>query len=117
MKKGVIPILTPDPASAPAVNTAATWTLAADAKNGWAIKQIIFGYDSAPTGGFLSITWGTNTISVPVTSGGAGPLILEPPRVFPLNTAVVITLAAAGASVTGKIMDVGAWKTMEVVGA
>ncbi len=117
MKKGVIPVLTPPAGASPAVNTAAAWTLAANSNQGWAIKQIIFGYGANPTTGSLTIVWGANTQTYPITNGGPGPLIFDPPRVFPINTAIVLTLAAGGSGISGTISDVGAWLTMEGVGA
>lgn len=116
MKKGVVPALVPDPNAAPASNTAATWTLAADASNGWAIEEIIFAYSGTPVAGTLTITWGTNTNTTYITSGGPGPLVFVPPIVFPINTQVVITLATGGVGISGAIMDVRAWKTQEGVG-
>ena len=90
----------------PAANTAAIVTLAADSEQCHVITSITFGYNATPTAGSVVVTAGGVTIfSVPVVAAGPGQIQ------FPyglhndsaLNEAVVITLAAAGASVTGRI--------------
>ena len=90
----------------PSANTAAVVTLAADSEQCHVITSITFGYNATPTSGSVVVTAGGTTIfSVPVAAAGAGQIH------FPyglhndaaLNEAVVVTLAAAGASVTGRI--------------
>ena len=81
-----------DPDSA---NTAATKTIAAVSGMGWCIQRVDFSYDGDGAGS-LTITDGTNTFKVFVTSGGAGPLAGNDVPLFIGKTgaAVTITLAA-----------------------
>lgn len=90
---------------APAANTAAIITLAAVADKRHHIAQIIYSYSGAPAGGRLSITDGGVTVfDQDITSGGSlGPLQFSNPLRFAVNSAVVITLAAGGGTVVGKL--------------
>lgn len=86
----------------PLVNVAAVITLAATAGKRYRLNKVIASYNAAPTGGKLTIT--VNAVDI---------LVLDLPSVgvydFDLlieaaeKQAVVITLAAAGAAVTGKL--------------
>ncbi len=88
----------------PAVNTAAVLTYAADVNQRHVIGQVTVSYDAAPTAGLLTITnGGTTVFSVAVTAAGPAPLVFEPPLMGSYNSALVITLAAAGAAVTGRV--------------
>lgn len=95
--------LSPAAAQAPAANTAAVLTLAADTLGGgWVLNGIRWSYSDTPTNGSLTIAWENVSEVYPVTSGGPGFLPFEGHR-FPANTAVTITLAAGGGSVTGRV--------------
>lgn len=99
----------------PAANTAAVVNIAADAQEYWVIDSIEWSYDAAPTGGNLLVTIGGTTVfSVDITAAGPGHFDWSnAPRYTTgtgagggkptLNEAVVVTLAAGGASVTGKV--------------
>ena len=107
------PIRTPLPSSAtpisphvPSSNTAAVVTLAAETGLCHVVSQVTFSYDGTPTGGSLTIAHGpgpTTKFSVPVTSGGVGPISFNPPLKFPSGEAVVCTLAAGGSGVSGRL--------------
>lgn len=87
---------------APASNTAAVVTLTAVASYHRAIKTIIWSYSAAPTGGRLTITDNAVTVlDMDITA--AGPGILPIGMAFTENTQVVVTLAAGGAGISGKL--------------
>lgn len=93
--------------NAPASNTAAVVTYAA---GGTGVQHIISGlawsYSGAPTGGNLKIEDGSGKVvfSIDITSAGAGfipfPTLMKQGSA---NTALIITLAAGGSGVTGKL--------------
>lgn len=89
----------------PAANTAAVITIAASEKEAWSLKGIEWSYDGTPTGGRLTVAIdGTTYLDLDITTGGPGQL--EFPEGFSRSTKneeVVITLAAGGAGVTGKL--------------
>lgn len=92
-------------AAAPAVNTAAVITFAAVAGQSHRLTFLVVSYNAAPTGGRLTVADGaTNLVDMDVTA--AGPLVVPlPPGGIKgsVNTAMTITLAAAGAAVSGKV--------------
>lgn len=89
---------------APAVNTAAVITRAAVPGSRHKIYRISASYNAAPTGGNLQITdGGTVVYSEDITAAGPFERKFDPPIAGNINSAVVITLAAAGAAVTGKL--------------
>lgn len=91
--------------NAPAVNTAAVITVPATPGRLSSLKGVTLSYNAAPTGGRLTIVDGAATVlDIDITA--AGPLhipfsdgLLSAAR----NTTWTITLAAAGAAVTGKL--------------
>ena len=89
----------------PAANTAAVITYAAVAAAKHVLAGVIVSYSAAPTGGRLTITDNAVTIfDIDIT--GAGPQVItfpEPIKGAAVNTAMVLTLAAAGAAVVGKL--------------
>ena len=86
----------------PAANTAATITLAAPTSGNRRINQIAWSYDGDPTGGRLSITDGGSTVfDLDITKGGPG--YLPHPIQITDGAAMVITLAAGGDGITGKL--------------
>ena len=97
-----IPRLTTGTVATPAANTAATVTIAASQAGRRVIRAVVWSYSATPTGGRLTITdGGTTILDIDITVGGPGPVPLE--YVAGVNAAVVVTLAAGGGSVVGKL--------------
>ena len=90
---------------APAVNIAAIVTLAAIANKGHVLQQIVYSYEGAPTGGNLIVEdgAGTTVFNIDITAEGEAFLTLTPPIKGSKNTLMRVTLAAGGASSTGKV--------------
>lgn len=83
-------------------NAAAVLTLSKLENSRIVLSRIIWSYNNAtPTGGKITVTGGETTFEFDITAGGPGsiPLIY----VGTENTDVVITLAAGGSGVTGKL--------------
>ena len=86
----------------PASNTAAVITIAAVAGFQHFIHGVQWSYSAEPTGGRLTVTVNAVTVwDADVISGGPGGFSFEIPG--GTNQAVVITLAAGGAGITGKL--------------
>ena len=93
---------------APAANTAAIVTLSAVTAKKHYLPRVAWSYNAVPTGGGLTVTDDGDTVfSVSITADGAGylPLGIESGT---SNTDMVVTLAAGGAAVTGKVNTPGA---------
>ena len=96
----------------PASNTAAIVTYSA---GGGGVSHVITGvawsYDGAPTGGSLKVEDGSgNTVFiVSVTAAGPGFIPFPVPKKGTANTAMIITLAAGGSGVTGKVQALNHW--------
>lgn len=91
---------------APSANTAAVVTYAAaGAGVAHVLGGIYWSYNAAPTGGNLKVEDGSGVtvLSVDVTAAGPGFLPFPIPIRGSANTAMIITLAAGGAAVTGKV--------------
>jgi len=95
----------------PAVNTAAVITKAAVAGVGHVLSGIYWSYDDDPTGGRITVENGAGTIvfDIDVTDKGTGFLPFTPPIRGGNNVAMIVTLAAAGAAVTGKL-NINTWQ-------
>jgi hypothetical protein len=105
-----------DPAAQPDVihkldasdNADAAASKAADVDNFWVVDWIAFSYDGTPTGGKLTVAFGSTTL-LELDIAAAGPHFLDfshRPLYNPAmtkNEALTITLAAGGASVAGKV--------------
>jgi hypothetical protein len=92
--------------SAPASNTAAVITYAAaGAGVSHVISGIAWSYSAAPTGGNLTIEDGSGTtvFTMDITSSGAGFIPMVLPKRGTANTAMIVTLAAGGSAVTGRV--------------
>lgn len=92
--------------NAPAVDTNAVVTLTAIADKGHVLQQVTYSYHgAAPTAGSLIVEdgLGTTVFDVDITNAGEASLEFNPPIKGSKNTALVITLAAGGATVTGKV--------------
>lgn len=75
----------------------------------WVIGSVEWGYSGAPTGGQLTITdGGAEVFRVYITAGGPGTLQWSPAKRFTDNAAVVVSLSAGGAGVSG-VVNVHAW--------
>jgi len=97
----------------PAANTAAVVTLTAPSNHppgsAWIMGGLAWSYDDNPTGGNLSITnGGTTAFSIDITRGGAGIIVYQQPQRADDGAEVVVTLAAGGAGITGKVNVLGA---------
>lgn len=87
---------------APIANTAAVVALPATPQKRWAIYQIEASYGTMPTGGLLTISeGGAEKYRLNITASGAAPTVAG--RRFAANTAIVVTLAAGGAGVSGAL--------------
>ena len=88
----------------PAVNVAAVITLAAEAGRRNVVRYLAWSYSAAPTGGRLTVTdGGANRLVIDITAAGHGSLAITNGFQGAVNSAIVVTLAAAGAAVTGKL--------------
>jgi hypothetical protein len=101
----------PGDVATPAVNTAAVVTYAAVAGQSHAITGIAYSYNAAPTGGNLKIEDGTGTtvFSMDLVAAGPGVVLFNPAKIGTAGRALIITLAAAGAAVTGKASVLNHW--------
>jgi hypothetical protein len=97
---------------APAANTAAVVTYAAVSDRRHGLSGIAWSYSAAPTNGNLKVEDGSGTtvFSMDITAAGPGVVYFTPPKLGSLNTALIVTLAAGGASVSGKVSVLGHWK-------
>lgn len=97
----------------PAVNTAAVVTYNAATAVKHVISGVAWSYSGGdPTGGNLKIedVSGTTVFSINITAQGAGFIPFAPPlRSAAVNTALIITLAAGGDGITGKLSILGHW--------
>lgn len=87
----------------PAVNTAAVVTLAAGAAGvSNVLYSISWSYDADPTAGSLTVQDGSTVwYKLDIPSKGPGQVVWDPPLKGTAATAMVVTLAAAGAAVSG----------------
>lgn len=100
-----------DDVDEPAANTDAVITYPAEAGKCHCISGIAFSYDGIPTAGGVKVEDGSgNTVfSMGVTDRGAGPCPFPLPKKGTVNTAMIITLAAGGAGVTGRLSVMNHW--------
>lgn len=97
-------LMTASDVSAPAPNTAAGITRAADPKAENLLHQIDFGYSATPTGGLMEVKRaGTIVRSITITAAGPLTIYFDPPIKTALNEALDVVLAAGGAGVSGKV--------------
>jgi len=68
---------------------------------------IYWSYSADPTGGRLRIAGGGFGFDVDITTGGPGFIPFSIPQHATNNTAIVITLAAGGAGIVGKLNLLG----------
>lgn len=97
----------------PAVNTIATKTLAAPTGDKhWCVTGVLFGYDIAPaTATLFTIESPAATVHIglKVLTAGIQNVDFVPPLEFPAGLAVVIALAAGGATQSGYVAFKGAY--------
>ncbi len=92
-----------NPSNFPAANTAAVITLVAVENRRNIIHFAQWSYSAAPTGGRLTITVaGTTVKDMDIIAGGPGGFSFY--VVGGINQEVVITLAAGGVGITGRLM-------------
>lgn len=68
------------------------------------ISQVIWSYSSAPTGGAVTITDSTTTLSWDVTAAGPGSVSFTPPLAFAKSTNVTVTVADPGGAIVSKVV-------------
>jgi hypothetical protein len=100
-------------AHAPASNTAAVVTIAAVTGKQNAISGIAWSYNAAPTAGNLKIENGSGVTVFSIDITAAGPGFIPWPVAIrgSVTTALIVTLAAGGAGVSGKVNVLAAWST------
>ena len=92
-----------------AADMAAVVTLAASSEKHIYLHRIQWSYDGTPTGGKITVqdgAGGTTLWEQAITAAGPGGQ--DPDELGSVNTAMVITLAAGGAGVTGRLASVRA---------
>lgn len=86
-----------------AANTAVAITVTALPDQQHVLAGVVWSYSAAPTGGKLTVADGASTVlEVDIIAGGPGSLVL-PPLGGSTNTNLVVTLAAGGAGIIGKL--------------
>lgn len=70
------------------------------------LTWLVWSYSNDPTGGKLTIAFGTRTIEFDITKGGPGSMFL-PDIPSGSDTTMTVTLAAGGAGITGKLSILG----------
>lgn len=101
---------TPDETATGAGGQATTITYTADNDAAHVISGLAWSYSAAPTGGNISIADGADTVfDMPVTAAGPGWITFNPPKRGHAGNAMVITLAAPGGAVVGKVNVIGHW--------
>ncbi len=112
VQRASIPAVAGDTA-APAANTAAVVTYpAVAAKNNGVVNmsnvigKVVWSYNGTPTGGSLKIEDGSgNIVFGPhyITAGGPGDITFDSPKKGSADTALIVTLAAGGAGISGAV--------------
>lgn len=88
-------------------NAAASVTIAADPDQFWVLDWIAWSYDGTPSGSLTVSIGGTVVFEVDVITGGQGLLRFDGAEIYNAaqtkNEALVVTLAAGGSGVIGKL--------------
>jgi len=97
---------------APAANTAAQISYAAAVKRSHVVSGVAWSYSGAPTGGNLKLEdgAGSTVFALDISTAGAGLIVFPRPRRGSPNTALIVTLAAGGAGVSGKLSVLNHWE-------
>jgi len=96
----------------PSSNTAAVITYTAGGSGvSHVISGIAWSYSGAPTSGNLKVEDGSGTtvFSIDITAAGPGFIPFSAPLKGTANTAMIITLAAGGSGISGKVNALGKW--------
>lgn len=90
-------------------NAAAVVTVAAVAAKCHAVSGVAWSYSGSPTSGSLTIENGSGTtvFSLDITAAGPGSVLFGKPMRGAANTALIVTLAAGGSGVVGKVNLLG----------
>jgi hypothetical protein len=114
--KRLLGLNSPKPASGsdvhiPSSNTAAVVTYAAAGSGvSHVLGGISWSYNATPTGGNIKIEDGATTVlSLDITSAGPGYIPFARAKKGTANTALVVTLAAGGSGVSGKLSILSHW--------
>lgn len=67
------------------------------------VTQVFWSYNSAPTGGAITITDSTTTLSLDITAAGPGSITFTPPLAFAEDATVTVTLADPGGAIVSKV--------------
>lgn len=86
------------------LDAAATVTVTGQAGRKVVVEQVIWSYSAAPTGGAVTITDGTVTLSWDVTAAGFDQCLFSPPLAFAAGTNVTVTLADPGGAIVSKLI-------------
>lgn len=70
------------------------------------LTWLVWSYSNDPTGGKLTIAYGSKTIEFDITKGGPGSMFL-PDIASGSNTTITVTLAAGGSGIVGKLSILG----------
>jgi hypothetical protein len=90
-------------------NTQAEVSLGASAGNSHVISGVGWSYSGTPTGGNITITDGTSTISWDITAAGPGVIPFPRGKKFLSGQGVTIILAAGGSGVVGRVFALNHW--------
>lgn len=90
----------PQASATSAGGAAATFTFA-DPGDGYSIVvgSVSWSYDTTPTGGAITVSDGTTSISHKVSAAGPNSITFNPPLLFADTTAVTVVAAAGGGAV------------------
>lgn len=86
------------------LDAAAVVTVTGQAGRKVVVEQVIWSYSSAPTGGAITITDGTTTLSWDITAAGFDECTFSPPLAFVTGANVTITLADPGGAIVSKVI-------------
>lgn len=88
-----------------AANTAVVQTYTAETGRQHVLAAVLASYSAAPTGGRLTIedAAGNVVFDADIIAGGLTPFYFDPPLAGSPGAALIITLAAGGGSVVGKL--------------
>jgi hypothetical protein len=108
-REAPVPALASDSVASSA-NSDATITLAAPGSGiAHSLAGVAWSYSGTPTGGSITITDGGASVffGLDISATGPASVPFDPSKVFSDNGQVVITLAAAGSGVVGKLTLLG----------
>ena len=94
--------------STAAANTVVTQTIAAVTGSRHYLRGLVVSYSAAPTGGrvFIESPSGTTIFDVDITAAGPTTVPIPSALMGAMSAAMIITLAAGGAAVVGKVNSI-----------